>query len=136
LRRGESREKRADVDEHPVTFKGEVLSLRYLGNAFSLGMLKASGVLGVRKPSLEQVKEELSEGFESVVGHESTAKLLSKLLGVEVPVNRATIKLNVGDELIVFQLLTRLPEGAILTEEELSKLDYTFYVVSVLRYAE
>jgi len=65
----------------------------------------------------------------SAVGHESTAKLLSQLLGIEIPVNRIEIKIEYGDKLIVFQLLQRLPEGKVLSEEELRQLQFRFLIV-------
>ena len=58
----------------------------------------------------------------SAVGHESTAKILSELLGIEVPVNRIMVKLEEGDEAIIFQLFTRLAEGKVLNRSELEEL--------------
>jgi hypothetical protein len=68
----------------------------------------------------------------SAVGHEATAKILSTLLGVRVDFNRVPIKLNKGDSAIVFQLLTRLPEGKILSEEEIWGLGFKLYLVEVV----
>jgi len=58
----------------------------------------------------------------SAVGHESTAKMLSMLLGIEVKANRVMVKLEEGDTALIFQLFTRLPEGRILNYEELADL--------------
>jgi len=58
----------------------------------------------------------------SAVGHASTAQLLSKLLGREIPVNRAMVTLEDGDEAIVSQLMIRLQEGQVLSEHELQQL--------------
>jgi hypothetical protein len=81
----------------------------------------------LRKIDLSQVKEILSEvSFTSAVGHEATAKVLSELLGMYIPHNRITVKLKPGDMCIHFALKTRLPEGKVLTEEELKQLDYEF----------
>jgi hypothetical protein len=81
----------------------------------------------LRKISLKEAKEILSEiHFTSAVGHEATAKVLSELLGINIPFNRITVKLKAGDMCIHFALKTRLPEGKILTEEELKQLDYEF----------
>ncbi len=55
-----------------------------------------------------------------------------RLLGIEIEANRIPIKLSEGDVLIVFQLLERLPEGKVLSEEELKKLKYKFYKVEIL----
>ena len=105
------------------------MSKLYLANAFSLNMLGAlppEGLnLRVRPISLEEVKEILrsvSFTFTSAVGHESTAAILSLLTGVEIPVNRIAINLSKEDRLIVFQLGVRLPEGAVLTADEVLAL--------------
>ena len=46
----------------------------------------------------------------STIGYEETANALSLLLGSPVAVNRVTIKMNVGDEALVFRLV--LPPGS------------------------
>jgi len=104
-----------------------------LCNAFSLSMIqKTPAAIGVWEVSLEQVKKLLSNGFTSAVGHPSTAQLLTKLLGVNVPVNRVQVKLDDNTILVVFQLLARLPEGKILTEEELKQLPHKWFIVTAL----
>ncbi|MCS7080909.1 MAG: YddF family protein [Chloracidobacterium sp.] len=60
----------------------------------------------------------------SAIGHAATAKLLTRLLGVEVPVNRIAITQQVGEQAIVFRLKDRPPEGAILSETELEAIGY------------
>jgi hypothetical protein len=40
--------------------------------------------------------------------------------------------LSEGDKLIVFQITTRLPEGAVLTENELNNIPHKWYVVEVI----
>jgi hypothetical protein len=78
--------------------------------------------LFVRPIDLERVKSLLELGFESAIGHQSTAEILTNLLGIEVPFNRTTIKLYSGDVLIVFQLGIRLAEGQVLSKEEVLDL--------------
>ena len=117
----------------------------YLLNAFSLGMIAPSafapgrGAFGggaaflmVEKIDFEKAKELLKGGFVSAIGHESTAAYLSELLGLPVPVNRVAVQLGRGDVAVVFQLLSRLPEGKILTKEELAEIRYQFYYVSII----
>jgi len=105
----------------------------HLSNAFSLGMLQDSeATLKVAEVSLATVKEMLqSQDWQSSIGHQGTADILSSLLGVTVPMNRVTLKLGKGDILVVFQLLTRLEEGKVLTSEELEKLPFKFFLVEV-----
>jgi hypothetical protein len=98
----------------------------YLANALSismLGQLPQQGLtVKVRPISLEEVRNLLKGGFVSAVGHESTAQVMSTLLGVEVPPNRVAISLSEEDKLIVFQLGVRLQEGQILSKEEVFSL--------------
>ena len=103
----------------------------FVSNAFSLSMLTSFPAnLRVNEVGLEDVKEFLQENsFISAVGHQSTADVMSRLLGIQIPFNRIQIQLKEGDVVIVFQLLTRLEEGKILTEDELSKLQFKFLVV-------
>jgi len=104
----------------------------FVANAFSLSMLDDKEVyLKVKEIDIETVKVMLTQPFISAVGHESTARLLTTLLGIEVPYNRIQLRLRKGDTLLVFQLLVRLPEGKVLTEEELKQLQYKFFVVEV-----
>jgi hypothetical protein len=99
----------------------------YLCNSFTLSMLSPSllegGVLIKASPiSLGEVKALLKEGFVSAVGHESTAKVLGRLLEVEVPFNRVQISVGEGDVIVSFQFLIRLPEGKVLGNDEVLAL--------------
>jgi hypothetical protein len=104
-----------------------------LANAFSLGMLPTSEtILKVKEVGIEEVKELLARGFESAVGHETTAQFLTQMLNLEVKAERRQIVLTPETKLIVFQLLGRLPEGRVLSFEELSKIPHKFYVVEII----
>jgi hypothetical protein len=85
-----------------------------VGNAFSLNMLEGEATLEFRPTTAEFVAPFLREqGVISVVGHADTARLFSRLLGVEIPVNRATFTLQPGQPMLVGQYSgPRLPEGA------------------------
>lgn len=85
------------------------------------------------KIGLPEVKAILSWDFVSGVGHEGTATLLAQLTGINVPVNRVAIKMQPGDIAVVFRVLTRLPEGKVLTEEELAKIPYEFGLLERIR---
>ena len=65
-----------------------------------------------------------TNSFTSAIGHESTAKLLSRMWSMDIPVNRTQIHMDIGDRAIVFRLLTRLPEGKVLSEYELLHVSY------------
>jgi len=106
----------------------------FLSNAFSLSMLASpEAILKIVEVNTETVKSLLNQAqATSAVGHASTAQVLSSLLEKEVPTNRINIKINKNDVLVVFQLLTRLEEGRVLTAEEVASLPYKFYLVEVL----
>jgi len=109
---------------------------RYLANAFSLNMLAyPHTTITIREISLDELKQELSHGFISAIGHEATAQFLTKLLGIPVQTNRAQITLSSVDDIIyVFQLLARLPEGKVLTEEEIKNIKFKIFGVTLDSY--
>jgi len=103
----------------------------YISNAFSLSMINWPADLRVKSISLDEIREVLGQGFVSAVGHEPTAKLFSALLGVEIPCNRVQIKLAIDDFLIVGQVMQRLPEGKVLTQEEIAQVPIAWAKVIV-----
>ncbi len=46
--------------------------------------------------------------------------------------NRIAVLLDKGDTALIFVLAQRLPEGKVLTYEEISKLQYSFVIARVL----
>lgn len=89
-----------------------------LANAFSVQMLPNISDWGTpvtfTRLSLDEAKEILSDGFVSAIGHEDTAQVVSNLLGMDVPSNRISIKLESDEDTLIIAQLTggRLPEGA------------------------
>jgi len=69
-------------------------------------------------------------GWQSAIGHQGTADVLTGLLGVPVPVNRVQATMDKGDQALVFKLATRLPEGVVLTANELSRLAFSFWLMT------
>jgi len=104
----------------------------YLSNAFSLGMLPNGGLINIVELQDKHVKSILQDGFVSAVGHQSTADFMKLLIDIDVPVNRVAITLQPGDKVIVLQLQGRLPEGKVLTQEEIANIPYKWFVVEVL----
>lgn len=74
--------------------------------------------------SLEHARTLAAEGFTSVVGHAGAAALLEYLLGVPVIVARKTITMQPGDRALVLRVTQRLPEGVILSADELGRQPY------------
>ena len=119
-----SNEELAMQAQTQIPMRGKI----YLVNAFSISMVepllqRRPVTLRLERISTETVKLFLtSQSFISAIGHAATANALSKILGINVPVNRTTITMSEGDLLIVFQLsVGRLPPGKELTEEEIIK---------------
>lgn len=100
--------------------------MNYLASSFSLQMLPQGGELKIIPISTITIREWLDMGC-SRIGHEGTARRLSKELGVEIKVDRTPIKLEVGDQLQVAQPIgTRLVPGTEIEEPEL-----TYFLVVV-----
>ena len=72
-------------------------------------------------------------GLDSAIGHESTAQVMSELLGVKIPMNRQQFVQQAGQVALVFKLKGRPPEGSILTIEEIEAVGYEFKVMTRLR---
>ena len=67
--------------------------------------------------------------FSSAIGHESTAEILTELLGIEVKMNRQMYKQDVGDTAVVFKLNGRPEEGKILSRNEIEEIGYEFGIL-------
>ena len=87
----------------------------------SYGQFKFSGPL-----KAETVKAMLKNSYNSAIGHQATAEVMSLLLDQTIPANRQAIDMQKGEQAIVFRLLERVPEGTILSKEELLELPFEF----------
>ncbi len=74
--------------------------------------------------SPQQARERLLGGFISAIGHLDSARFLSELLGLAVPVDRISITMEPGEQALVLRLRSRLPEGKILTSDEMARFPY------------
>jgi hypothetical protein len=81
-------------------------------NAFSLNMLVSlTANIKTEELTVPQVKEELENGYESGMGH--STELISEILGMDIPQNRTSNKIQDGESILVAQYVgPRLPEGA------------------------
>ena len=66
----------------------------------------------------------------SVVGHHSTAQMMSDLLQVPIRCCRHKIDPRDGDQFLCFKLKERPPEGMILSAEQLSNLNYEWVLMT------
>lgn len=89
-------------------------------------------IVKFKRIGIEEAKAILTkQPFISAIGHEATAKLLTQILGISIPTNRIQVFLKPGDMCLHFVLQERLPEGKVLSEEELKKLKYWLVLSSV-----
>jgi hypothetical protein len=88
------------------------------------------GIWESKKISEWEIKYLLNKPFESAVGHDSTAEIMSTILGVEVSVNRVSITPVPGDQCLCFKLNKRAPEGVILTKEQIEELGYNWVLMT------
>lgn len=69
----------------------------------------------------------------SAIGHESTAELLSQLLGISIKMNRIKIQMRKGDIALVFTLHERVEEGSILSYDTLQKYSYSLGILKQMK---
>lgn len=100
---------------------------RYLLNSPILtdwGRWRFDGPVG-----LEAARAFLAPGFESAVGHDGTAEVLSDVLGITVPMCRRAIHMTPGDRALVFRLLDRPEEGVVLDAPSLAGQRWAFGIL-------
>jgi hypothetical protein len=93
--------------------------MKYVGNAFSAGMLQYGCCVRFTFLTLEEAKAWIAENeWQSCVGHADTAVLISAMLGSVISMQRTSTELHSGDELLIAQYNgSRLSEGAVSLPE-------------------
>lgn len=71
-------------------------------------------------------------GFVSAVGHVASARVLSSILRVEVPMNRIQYSQGVGQKAIALKLNLRPPEGKVLNAEQMFKVGFVLKLLERL----
>jgi hypothetical protein len=102
----------------------------YLLNAFSPSMFADKESMGVffQKLTVKEARDYFNHAqsrkynIVSAIGHEGTARLLSQILGHEVPFDRKQISLSRFDCGLIITLSFRPEEGKIYSYEELMEL--------------
>lgn len=95
-------------------------------------IVTADGVYELSTISLTEAQNLISraDGIDSAVGHDSTAEILSTLLGVHVPVSRQLFAQQPGQSALVFKLNGRPEPGRELSRAELEDIGFTFKVMT------
>ena len=77
-------------------------------------IMVAEGTYVTMKASIEEVKRTVNAADEviSYIGYPDTAKFMSELLGIDVPVNRGIAELKDGDIMVVCKLKYRVQNPA------------------------
>ncbi len=102
-----------------------------LCNAFSINMLKGDSLIRFEQMTEEQFKVQLGSGkFVSAIGHATTAALLASRLDLPIEANRVEVSIEPGVLLYVAQVKGRLPEGHVLSEEEMQAVKIDYWLVS------
>jgi hypothetical protein len=94
----------------------------------SFGTFKFSPVSFARARKISKNSQ-----INSAIGHAATAVVLSDLLEVEIEMNRAEYKQDVGETALVFRLKSRIPEGKVLDRAEIEEVGYEFGLLRRLK---
>lgn len=90
-------------------------------------IVTTDGLYEVRTIKLEEAQNlAQSNELDSAVGHDTTAQIMSDLLGVEVETCRQQFSQEIGQMALVFKLKGRPPEGVILSRQEIEAMGYEF----------
>ncbi|MCX7648280.1 MAG: DUF1874 domain-containing protein [Elusimicrobiales bacterium] len=105
-----------------------------LVSSFSLSMVEEYPAKAeFEEVSVDYIKKLISENkIVFKIGHPSYASVLSEIFGVKIYAVREKLVFKKGESFVVAQIMAdRLPEGKVLTEEEIKKLKIKFVKVSL-----
>ena len=117
--------------------RSKYIDMLYLFNSQIIPVnwqLADSYTVKIKKIDVDQAKQLVNQNqFISAIGHESTAKLLSMLLHIDIPINRIQIQMNSGDIGLHFTLKKRLDEGQVIKNvQELEEIGFDLLMSEVL----
>ena len=101
----------------------------YITNSFSINMINCETMVSFRKLDAKGVvgclKRHSTDEIISGIGHRDMAEIVSKQIGMEIPVERRTITLDVSEDMVIVAQYTgpRLPEGC-CTLPDGAKINY------------
>ena len=92
------------------------------------------GLYQIKTITLEEAKELVElNNLDSAIGHQSTADIMTELLGVKVKMNRQQFVQQEGQSALVFKLNGRPQEGYITTAEEIETMGYSFKLMTRIK---
>jgi len=113
----------------------------YLVNAFSLNMLNTDRLYMTidrvdANKFCSELRERINSGeLQNAIGHDSTMSIVNSLCGVNMNVNRISVKANNDDQLLIIMIGERLQEGKVLSESEIKEMmnkgKVNFYIANV-----
>jgi len=83
-----------------------------------------------------ELRERINSGeLQNAIGHDSTMSIVNSLCGVNMNVNRISVKANNDDQLLIIMIGERLQEGKVLSESEIKEMmnkgKVNFYIANV-----
>ena len=99
-------------------------------------ILTTAGVYELTDITLDQARQMVADNagnLDSAIGHQSTAEIMTTLLGADVPVNRQMFTQEIGQQALVFKLNGRPQEGKILTTSDIEEIGYKFQLLTRTR---
>jgi len=97
-------------------------------------ILTCDGSFELKTISLEESREIVNlygDNIISAIGHQSTADIMTKLLKIDIKVNRIMFKQEPGQQALCFKLNGRPEEGKILSENEIEQIGYEFKLLKL-----
>ena len=100
---------------------GDAKMGKYILNGFSPNMLTHMDICTVvfYRATWDDVARSVKSGAISAIGHDSTAKIISTVIGHDVPANRVNVSLDKGDTGFIITLPFRPVEGKVYTADEI-----------------
>lgn len=83
--------------------------------------------------SINEACNLLRDDYVSAIGHAASATMLARLLAMDIPVNRIPITMEAGDQALILRLLQRLPEGKVLSEQEMMNTPFELALLTKLK---
>ena len=112
-----------------LALDGDVLPVVLLNGP----VVTSTGLYRVREVDVEEARRLVRlYGWVSAVGHAATAAVFSRILVVDVPMNRVEYTQQAGQLAIALKLHQRAPEGQVLSVEEMLKIGFSLLLLERL----